>query len=419
MRFGIFGKRAVWGCFLAAAGAVSLSNAMVAEDTGAGAARPSESRRDDAPLDQFDKAALENSPLSESIEAAASHNIELAMQEPTGGNPWTMPAGPFRGGLEEFLQQGLTRHPEIHAAQAQVELARANLASKRMQVLELLTKLWNSRTEAEIVARSAEVALQNASEMRAQARNKKEFGAIFLKELLDAEALYENARARVELAEGQLEAASRAVDATYLYFAQADPHHPPMLDVRNQKCTACHEVQQATMAGRSERVQTVDDTATIALMERERIRAELTDEMDLAAKLDQKVEVTEPMPTLGSAIAFLQSKADLNLQIRDQVDTDAPFRLKLRGVLSVGAVMQAIEDTCSVYFLKREYGVVVAAQVPPGADMIVNQWLQLRRLKKEADVAERVRVEKEKLEMQARERKKVEAEGNQELDCEE
>ncbi len=77
------------------------------------------------------------------------------------------PSAPSATSLEQFLSQALRTHPEILAAEATVELAKAELSRTRFQITRELITLWNERqAQSENVKTLEKLAARGFTEMR-------------------------------------------------------------------------------------------------------------------------------------------------------------------------------------------------------------------------------------------------------------
>jgi hypothetical protein len=271
------------------------------------------------------------------------------------------PAKPAPGGLEDTLEKSLRNSADIKAAEAKVRDAEAELNRVRHQVLAKATALHNDLNQAKRMLRLAEDIVARLAEGVKR-------GTTTPEALLTAQTGVEKHRGEVEKLESDLKSLrgefaikSATVgsfaftpDGTILY---GSTESALLIDSKTGELGG---ISSWLVAG------TAKAPAVQAPM------------MDRIKKLlEQQVELEIGGETMDKAMQFLLQAAKSDIPLRYLPPDQDVHIHPLKGKLSVGAWMQAIEDSNpSVRIVIRDYGLLLTTsdRVPDGALRVQDLW---------------------------------------------
>jgi hypothetical protein len=266
------------------------------------------------------------------------------------------PAKPTPGSLEDTLDKALRNSADIKAAEAKVRNAEAELNRVRQQVLTKATALHADLNLAKRMLAVAEQSL--AINERA---NKS--GTTPLESLLAAQAMVEKHRGEVEKLETELKSL-RGEFAVKLSSAAFSPDGGQMWaamsdgSIRIWDAATGQAVREASAAS---------PPASVKAPMMDRVKKLLGQEVEFAVDNVQVVD----------ALKGLLDKAKSDIPLRVLLPEGFGASVALKGKLSVGAWIEAIQDSDpEIRLLVRDYGLLLTTKggVPDGALPVQDLW---------------------------------------------
>jgi hypothetical protein len=305
--------------------------------------------------------------------AAVALGQPPAGDDPRGGGKSPEPKkAPKTTALEESLAQALANNPDVRVAEAKLREAEAELNRARMQVMQKVSEQNNKLEPARQIARSAADYVEYVKRLG---------GAVARVEVIKAEDELVKAKAEVARIEADLNALLGRVPGAK---AEADPTIRRGLEflLRQQNANARWQGPGVIVPDRPESLTELSVAALLAAGKvvwlPETVRPEMAQRvrkfLNAPVKFDKPVEHV-PVKDL---IDFLMraSKSDVPLLIQSQAG-DGNVQLGIKGELTVGAVVQALEDLQpELAFAVRDYGILVTVRdkMPAKAVRLLDFW---------------------------------------------
>jgi hypothetical protein len=267
------------------------------------------------------------------------------------------PAKPAPGSLEDTLDKALRNSADIKAAEAKVRDAEAELNRVRQQVLTKATALHADLNLAKRMLGVAEQSLAIQEKARQQ-------GATGLEAILAAQTMVEKHRGEVEKLETELKSlrgefaikgvtsATFSPDGRALYISSSDGS-VRFWDVANGTGLTPQVAPQAPAS----------------------VKAPMLDRVKKL--LDQEVEFAVDNVPVADALKDLLERAGSDIPLRILPASDQAVPIVLKGKLTIGAWMEAIEDSDpNIRLVVRDYGLLLTtkAGVPDGALRVQELW---------------------------------------------
>jgi len=294
------------------------------------------------------------------------------------------PAKPTPGSLEDTLEKALRNSADIKAAEAKIREAEAEANRVRSQVLTRATTLHTNLNVAKRM-------LNLAEDLFAKTKTGVEKGIIPQAEFLTAQATLEKTRGEVELLETELKslrgefavrnyplvgAATFTPDGRYLYSATMDGALRAF-DVYGSTGDSVWLPDLSNGLSRNPAVTQVQPTMA------DRVRK----------LLDQEVEYLFDGHQPSDAMLTLIEIAKSDIPLRNMFGNSKPeAHFSLNGKLSVGAWIQAIEDSePNLRVVIRDYGLLMTTKdkIPDGAVRVADFWKAKAAKKEEAKVIDK------------------------------
>jgi Outer membrane efflux protein/WD domain, G-beta repeat len=275
------------------------------------------------------------------------------------------PAKPAAGSLEETLEKTLRNSADIKAAEAKVREAEAQLNQVRQQVLTKATALHSDLNLAKRMLAVAEKSLAIVEQAVQR-------GTASQESLLTAQAMAEKHRGEVEKLQTELKSLrgefahysvplSIAFSPDGRYLATGD-NVIRLWDVTTGIALDRNTSQESLRALLSEKA-----PAPVQNSMSERVKK----------FLDQEVDMTLHGLDVQTATAELFKQAKADIVVRVVLAAPPAAMIDLKGKLTVGAWLQAIEDTDpNLRIVVRDYGLLVSTRdrVPDGALRVQDLW---------------------------------------------
>jgi hypothetical protein len=270
------------------------------------------------------------------------------------------PAKPAPGSLEDTLDKALRSSGDIRAAEAKVRESEAELNRVRQQVLTKATALHADLNVAKrmlVVAEQSNNALQTAP-------GKGE-------SMLAARAMAEKYRGEVEKLETELkslrgEFAIRPYgNASFAAFSD-DLHSIRAQDMSRGSFELRWMDEVYDLASRAPKA-TAPAPPSIQPAMLERVKK----------LLDQEIEFAVGNVSISDSMEKLMELANSDVPVRDLYRAGDGGTVTIAGKLTVGAIMQAIEDSDpNVQIVVRDYGLLLTTRerVPSGAVRVQDLW---------------------------------------------
>ncbi|HEX3148752.1 MAG TPA: TolC family protein [Gemmataceae bacterium] len=290
-------------------------------------------------------------------------------QQPTKIDPPKAkePAKPAAGSLEETLEKTLRNSADIKAAEAKVREAEAQLNQVRQQVLTKATALHADLNLAKRMLAVAEKNLASAEQMVQK-------GLAPHESLLTAQAMVEKHRGEMEKLQTELKSLRGEFAVSAGSFIQSLTFSP---DGRYLVAgDGAVRLWDATTGAALDRTGTTDLLATwLAAPKPAAVQTSMTDR--LKKLLDQEVEMKLRGIDVQTATEELFKLAKADMVIRVVLAKPPTAQIDLAGKLTVGAWLQAIEDTDpNIRIVVRDYGLLLSTRdrVPEGALRVQDVW---------------------------------------------
>jgi hypothetical protein len=268
------------------------------------------------------------------------------------------PPKPAAGSLEDTLDKALRNSADIKAAEAKVRDAEAELNRVRHQVLTKATAL---HVDLNLAKRMLAVAEQSLA-IQDKAR---QTGAVALEGLLTAQAMVEKHRGEVEKLETELKslrgefavraATSAAFVNDVLWTAMSDG------TVRIWDSAS----GRALTAGPAAKAPPAPAAVKAPMMDR------------IKKLLDQEVTYEVDNANVVEALKGLLAEAKADIPLRVLLSAELGGLVTLKGKLTIGAWIEAIEDTePAIRLVVRDYGLLLTTndRRPEGALRVQDLW---------------------------------------------
>ena len=273
------------------------------------------------------------------------------------------PAKPAPGSLEDTLEKSLRNSADIKAAEAKVRDAEAELNRVRHQVLAKATALHNDLNQAKRMLRLTEDIVARLAEGVKR-------GTTTHEALLTAQTGVEKHRGEVEKLESDLKSLRGEFaikNATVGSFAFT-PDGTILYGATRTETARIIDSMTGEMRDYSSWVTGITAKAPA-------VQAPMMDR--IKKLLEQEVELEIGGETMHKTMQFLLQAAKSDIPLR-YLPPDQDIHIHpLKGKLSVGAWMQAIEDSNpSVCIVIRDYGLLLTTsdRVPDGALRVQDLW---------------------------------------------
>jgi hypothetical protein len=251
------------------------------------------------------------------------------------------PKKPAPASLEDLLAKALKQNPDILVAEAKVHEAEAELNRTRQVVLAKVVMLNAEIDAAKFIFQEADIRVKRLNELRARG------GGVLVtdEEMGTAQVTMLKYKAELARKEGELPLliGKKTAGLGVTLRIEASPAEPKALDLTTPT---------------TERMRLALTTPT-------------TERMRLALATSVKVEFTNS--SLDEVLNHFQSKikdVGVNLALAaKEVSRETRVKASLAVPVSLLAALQLLEDTQSLRFIVREYGIVAvdANNVPPGS----------------------------------------------------
>ncbi|HKB03193.1 MAG TPA: TolC family protein [Gemmataceae bacterium] len=271
---------------------------------------------------------------------------------------------PAPGSLEDTLEKALRNSADIKAAEAKVQNAEAELNRVRQQVLTRATTL---HTDLNLARRMLEVAESALSETDRLVK----MGAANREQILAARAVVEKHRGEIEKLEVELKALRGEFALKGALSVAFDPDgrrlSALMWDGTVRLWDPTTGAAIGDLAGSSL-------GASLAQAKAPGVQAPMADRIKKA--LDQELQIETEIPVADALRAILET-SKVDIPVRELLPKNLDGTVALKGKLTVGAWIQAIEDTdASLRVVVRDYGLLFTTRdrVPDGALRVQDLW---------------------------------------------
>jgi len=276
------------------------------------------------------------------------------------------PPKPAPGSLEDTLDKALRNSADIKAAEAKVRESEAELNRVRQQVLTKATALHSDLSLAKRMLVVAEQTLATADRLSKQ-------GVAGLEGVLAAQAMVEKHRGEVEKLETELKSLRGEFALKGVLSVAIDPDGRRMTGVMLDGGVRVWDAASGKLLADwldPAQPKAAAPAAPGSMAER------------VGKLLDQEVELQLGGQTVADAVRDLMALASKPaIPVRDTLPEKHAVDASLSGKLSVGAWLQAIEDSApNVTIVVREYGLLVTPKdrVPAGAIGVSELWKMKR-----------------------------------------
>jgi len=290
--------------------------------------------------------------------------IVLAQGQPKKDAP-KEPPKPAPGNLEDTLEKALRNSADIKAAEAKVREAEAELNRVRHQVLTKATALHNDLSLAKRMLSLSEAGLaQQESLIRA--------GPGSPQAVLTARAAVEKQRGEIEKLEAELKSLRGEFAIKSVAFS---PEGVALFSEWADGTVRVWDAKDGTLLRTLRTAEIAWDISSKA----PNAPAVQTPMFDRVKKLlDQELQWKVENADISSALKWLLQAAKTDIPLRDMLGREgSEAAITLQGTMSVGAWIQAIEDTDpKVRVVVRDYGLLLTTRdrVPETAMWVQDVW---------------------------------------------
>lgn len=275
------------------------------------------------------------------------------------------PPKPAPGSLEDTLDKALRNSADIKAAEAKVREAEAELNRVRHQVLTRATALHTDLNLAKRMLALAEQSLATQEQLFKKA-------AAGYEQVLAAQAMVEKQRGELEKLETELKSLRGEFAVKYLNLTNAalSPDGNVLWALTQDGAVRVWEVNTgAALPAQPYRVDLWNPKAPA-------VQPSMADR--IKKLLDQEVQLKVADVPIAETLQLLLQHAKADVPLRDLSGRrDREGKVNLEGRLTVGAWIQAIEDTDSqVRVVVRDYGLLLTTRdrMPEGALRVQDLW---------------------------------------------
>jgi len=273
------------------------------------------------------------------------------------------PAKPAPGSLEDTLEKSLRNSADIKAAEAKVRETEAELNRVRQQVLTRATALHSDLNLAKRMLAVAEQSLATQEQLRRQ-------GQAGVDGVLAAQAMVEKHRGEVEKLEAELKSLRGEFAIKAIGSVAFSPDGNLVASASADGIVRILDAADGSLLTVEPYVKSYVGTLKLPVVPGTM--------MDRVKKLlDQEVTLDLASPP-GDALKALLEGAKSDIPVRELWGAAAPSGIvNVRGKLSVGAWIQAIEDSDpEIRVVVRDYGILLTTRdrLPEGALRVQDLW---------------------------------------------
>jgi hypothetical protein len=301
--------------------------------------------------------------------------LVLGQGAPKKDAPSKEPPKPTPGSLEDTLEKALRNSADIKAAESKVRDAEAELNRVRQQVLTKATALHTDLNLAKRMLAVAENALTAANNRTAKVGPDGSTDAITARSdaILAAETMVAKHRGEVDKLEAELKSIrGEFALSRHRGVVSSVAFSPDGRLIASTELEGEVRIWDAVTGGE---LKYLDSAA--AQVKGKSAPAVQAPMMDRVKKLlDQEVQFEAGGEPIDTILQFLLESAKSDIPVRSLLAAPM-FSPALKGKLTVGAWMQAIEDTdSSIRIVVRDYGLLLTTRdrVPEGALRVQDLW---------------------------------------------
>jgi hypothetical protein len=281
--------------------------------------------------------------------------------------------------LEELLARALKENPDVRVAEAKLREAEAELNRARLQVTQKVVVAHHNTelaTQAVFVAEAsyvqAQAQLRVAEAVHTRAVKIAEANGLPKAELEAAQVKRDQALANLEATKANLQSAKAELakaQAELPYLLGKSP--PGSQDTVRQEAARALYANDILLAEQHWRLATLDKRSPQGTMA-EKIRKALDTPVKVRFDNASLDDVLASFQKLTPGVSFLNTTSPLNSPFT--TNRRATRNLSLVGEVPLGAALQAVEDGFGVVFAVRDYGILVADQLPQGVVPLHTFW---------------------------------------------
>jgi hypothetical protein len=284
--------------------------------------------------------------------------------------------------LEELIAQALRDNPDVRVAEAKMREAEAELSRVRLQVIQKVVAHQHNTETKESAVQNAEAHYVVAQANQQLAKAEYDRVAEISKKGVVAKADVDAARAKVEQAAADVQAAKSALQAAKADLAKTQAELPYLLGKGGKDG---HETEAVRRGLAWLQANQADTTAralyalSLAQAEQAWFKAGLQPQGTVAETLrkalDRPINLSLQNVPTAKAIEDIRDFAGVSIVPSSTLPRELltrPITLKLDNV-RLGAVFQLLEDATGLQFGVRDYGILMAGQLPPDV-MPLHRW---------------------------------------------
>jgi hypothetical protein len=314
-------------------------------------------------------------PVAAQEQSAGSQNPgPAAAEKPAQPENKEKPAAPT---LEELIAQALKNNPDIRVAEAKLRETEAELNRTQLLVTQKVVTLQKGiEVQKGLVAQAEQIFLTRSRMLGDRSRG----SAVSKDEYVDAQQKLAQAKAKLSEIEAELAYLTGKSSAKTGTTSASGTDLDRWFDLQSAS-----RFPARVSVGAGERIPLTFDFARSSVFQPQifpptpAVPGSATDKLRKA--LDTQVEVKFDGAPLHDVLRFLEESTEgISFRILDRNDREKEVNLMLKGQVSVGAVLQALEDSFTdgpgLRFVVRDYGILVtwADKVPPGALRVENLY---------------------------------------------